>query len=424
MHVIHDDILPLYHTLRQFSFSKDLSFDWRLVLMEGQEAGEHLNLYKLLSSDAPLLKRDIVISKRLTCFQHSLVGVSKFTTWYQYGFKVPQGPLPRISVTGSHIRQFTTFISEQLNVSKPPDFSGSTYMVLYSRRHNRLILNEVDVALALAAKFNTQVMQISMETHSFKEQVELISHACALIGMHGSALILAMFLPPGAAVVELFPYGINPDHYTPFHTLAGLPGIGLSYAAWRNTIEHNSVTHPGDAGHAGDIHHLSEEEQTLIQNTKEVPQHLCCSNAYWLFRIYQDTFVDIPSFLQTMEYVFSESKILNAKVPEGMQYPKLLPAKVVNITCKVHLAPDVEHPSLLLSWEQPINANVFELSQLKYEVWIQKNGREEYAAYVLEMTEYVFKENLEKHTEYNVWIRCLVNDEPGPFGEMIKCRSA
>ena len=52
------------------------------------------------------------------------------------------------------------------------------------------------------------------------------------VGMHGAILALAMFLPQGAAVVELFPYGVPAAHYTPYRTLAELPGLGLTYRAW------------------------------------------------------------------------------------------------------------------------------------------------------------------------------------------------
>ena len=40
---------------------------------------------------------------------------------------------------------------------------------------------------------------------------------------------------------------------------------------------------------SGGIKHLPKEQQENILNTKTVPQHKCCVDPYWLYRIYQDT---------------------------------------------------------------------------------------------------------------------------------------
>ena len=60
--------------------------------------------------------------------------------------------------------------------------------------------------------------------------------------MHGSILALAMFLPPRSAVVELFPYGVPPQDYTPYRTLAELPHMQLAYGAWQ--VSEQGCTRP------------------------------------------------------------------------------------------------------------------------------------------------------------------------------------
>lgn len=51
-----------------------------------------------------------------------------------------------------------------------------------------------------------------------------------LVGMHGAAFANMMFLPPRAAVVELFNYG----HFQPmYHVLSN--AFGLSHWMWQNT---------------------------------------------------------------------------------------------------------------------------------------------------------------------------------------------
>lgn len=420
MHVIHDDLLPLYHTMRKFSQSKfPIDLEYRIVLMEGWNEGAHFDLYKLFTNKELLLKKDLQKTKNLICFQHGVIGISKFTTWYQYGFREPQGPLPHISLTGGYVRHFKMFIKMRLGL-KHASFhaSDSSHIVLCSREHNRLIINELDLSMAIARQFKKQVIRVSMATHTLKEQIQLVSKASALIGMHGSMLILAMFLPPGAKLIELFPFGINPDNYTPYRTLVELPGMNILYASWRNEIEENTVTYPHEAPDVGGIDHLSEEEQDEIMNSKEVPSHLCCSNPHWLFRIYQDTIVDIQSLSSVIELTENKQKKLSSRQVPADDY-KLYPSKVVHVTCQ----PPAEgtEPTLWLSWKPPINVSFLETEDIKYEVWIQQAGQDDYVAYILDLTDYIFKENLAKNTHYNVWVRCIINERPGPFGNVTRC---
>ena len=422
MHVFHDDLLPLYHTLRQFSrdmLSVDLGFT--LVMMDGRNEGTHFDLYKLFTKKTLILKKELQKANHLTCFRHGVIGISKYTTWYQYGFREPQGQLPHVSLTGQYLRHFTGFVERRLgldNISLPFHSSDSSYIVLCSREHNRLITNELDLSLAIAQQFNKPVIRVSMATHSFKEQVQIISKASALIGMHGSMLIMAMFLPPGASLIELFPFGINPDHYTPYCTMVELPDMNVIYASWRNNIEENTVTYPHEAPEVGGIDHLSLEEQKDIMNTEEVPQHLCCSDPYWLYRIYQDTIVDIQSLLSVLEFTKNKQKLLTNKKEVDLN-GKLYPSKVINLTCQIPFKE--AKPALWLSWKPPINLPFLATKDVKYEVWIQEVGTEGYIAYILDITEYLFKDHLKMNTSYNVWVRCIVHEKQGPFEKVLGC---
>ena len=157
----------------------------------------------------------------------------------------------------------------------------------------------------------------------------MLSRAVLAVGMHGSLLIMAAFLPPGAALLELYPFGVPAENYTPYRTMAGLPGpapplLGLSramlmqcygvtltpgmnlrYAAWVNTDEARSQSHPDNPPHLGGLAHLTPAERTKVGcwrrglwrrvaylsaqiiDAKTVPPHVCCSDPAWLFRIYQ-----------------------------------------------------------------------------------------------------------------------------------------
>ena len=104
--------------------------------------------------------------------------------------------------------------------------------------------------------------------------------------------------------------------------------MGLDYVAWVNRIEANNVYHTDRTPDMGGIDHLPSVERAKILNTKTVPEHKCCMDAYWLFRIYQDTVVDIPELMSVIsarikDRAWNWRKLDFEEIPKG-----LLPAKV------------------------------------------------------------------------------------------------
>ena len=426
MHILHDDLLPAYTTLGKITGGQigAQGFDIQLVLMEGWEAGPYIHLYQLLSLYPPILASQFNNTSKPVCFKDAFIGISKDTTWYQYGFDTPQGPLPNTKVTSVDIRRFTAYYRKRLEVSSS-NGSNQDYIVLFTRKQNRLILNEMDLTLAIVDTFKVKVMTVSMETHSFKEIVEIISHAAALIGMHGSLMALAMFLPAGSAVVELFPYAVRPERYTPYRTLAGLQGMRLVYRAWRNELEANTVAHPTRPWDSGGISHLSTEEQEKIKTSDEVPVHLCCRDPEWLYRIYQDTIVDLPTFLSVLEEALEETESAKKSTTENSTSPTLFPTYVNNITCvssKRNTSTN-HQPFLWLTWKPPWNLPYLDYESLTYEVWIQEEGEEDYTAYLLKKTNHKFTDSIQAGMTYNIWVRCIVDDViTGPMNRnLVSC---
>lgn len=70
-------------------------------------------------------------------------------------------------------------------------------IVLFSRHRNRLILNKQELITALEKEFLLPVVEVAMETHSFADQIALLKRASVVIGLHGSILIMSMFMPAG-----------------------------------------------------------------------------------------------------------------------------------------------------------------------------------------------------------------------------------
>ena len=421
MHVLHDDLLPLFNTIRTLPFAQDsgwdslLPFDLQLVFMEGWDSGPFQDLYNMFSGVKPLYKTNMLSVDYPTCFRQAYVGISKYTTWYQYGFVDPQGPVHDITVTADDVRHFCHFLRTKLNMTE--DLSSSErIIVLLSRRYNRLILNEIELTFALAQNFRQKVITVAMETHSLKDMIYLVSKASILLGMHGSLLALAMFLPPGSTVVELFPYAVNPAHYTPYKTLASLRGMDVNYLAWRNMDIANTVPHPERSWDEGGILHLPEEQQQMIMSSPEVPLHLCCRNAEWLYRIYQDTVVNVEDIISLLQ-----NNMLNIQKPHHSNADQsrviskqLSPSYVRNVTCT---GDNLIHglPSLQLSWHPPANIRFINVAEVKYEVWIQVEGEDDYTAWMLTQYQYTFTAGIQPYTNYSVWIRCIADGTVGPF---------
>lgn len=432
MHVIHDDLLPMFHTLvtmdteyitKMSSFELE-PFDVHLVLMDGRNPGPFRELYESFTSFAPLYSKDLHTSEQPICFTDAIVGLSKHTTWYQYGFAEPQGPIRNHNVTSWDLRRFGRFVKSRLKIGEPEehDEPNTQTTVLLTRKSNRLILNEFDLTLALAQSLHMKVITMAIETHSLTDMITALSMATVLIGMHGSLLSLALFLPPGSMLVELFPYAVNPEHYTPYKTLVSLPGMEVEYVAWRNLDVRKSVTHVDRTWDQGGIAHLRLEEQQRILNSTEVPRHLCCRDPEWLFRIYQDTAVDIEAVIQLIQSKFqhlanpstSTEKESTASPQTGIQTSRIFPSYVNDITCSPS---DNSSPtSLFITWKPPVNLEFIGYQSIRYEVWIQELGVDDYMAWILSKTSHRFSAaDIRPAVSYNIWIRCLMDDLVGPF---------
>eukprot|EP00053_Salpingoeca_punica_P019054 m.190023 g.190023 ORF g.190023 m.190023 type:complete len:871 (-) comp17557_c0_seq4:1593-4205(-) len=370
-HVLHDDLLPIFATLA-------LKFDtWsdarqqssiRPVAMEGWAPGEFAPLYNLFSDKPMLYRRMLSEDTDFVCFERAWLGLSKATTWYDYGFHEPQGPIPNKVVDGAVVRRFAQTVAAKLGIEGPEqeraDSTRGKQIVVFSRRRNRLITNEQQLIFALAHTFGCSVVAVSMETHTFAEQVRELRQAWLAVGMHGSILGMAMFLPPGATLLELFPWAVPAENYTPYKTMASLPGMQLKYLVWTNTHRDRTTAHPTRISELGGIAHLSQEEQEQIMQTETVPPHKCCSDPYWLYRIYQDTEVDVKEIIALI-------KGSQDRAPEAQASPfKLYPGQVTDVACRLIPHGHGGHAAAV-SWSAPWNAEGVAVTA--YEAWHQES---------------------------------------------------
>lgn len=417
MHVLHDDLLPIYVTLQNHMQVSDVaSHDIKLVFIDNRDAGKHQILYELFSTQKPLFRNDLDLNS-VTCFEKTLVGVSKATTWYQYGFKIPQGPIPNAKVNGCTVREFANFVRSQLSIKQAPNDSKE-YIALISRKMNRLILNEIEVLLAATKTLGMRTVTLSSETHSIPEIIAVVSGAVMVIGMHGALLALAAFMQPASALIELYPYAVNPNNYTPYKTLAELPNMNVIYKYWVNQNEQNTFPHPESEPEFGGIMHLPVDVQERLNSSKEVSPHLCCSDPEWLYRIYQDTVVDIQSFETTLREAYNERKeLLTVNIGKCDTQIPLFPGPVMSIDCGV--ITDNTRLLVEISWTSPNNLAYLNPLVIQYEVLIQEKGKKDISAFLLSTENFTFASDSTEKKVYYIWVRSIVDKTArGAFNSM------
>ncbi|KAJ8037220.1 Protein O-linked-mannose beta-1,4-N-acetylglucosaminyltransferase 2 [Holothuria leucospilota] len=298
-HLFHDELLPLFYTLHRHFEEREFS-NIKLFIKDKADAGDIGYMYDLFSSDPPLFSFEVALetSHTLICFQEAIIGLARESTWFQFGFEEPEGPIKNSTATSKHIRQFTKYLYGKLNIN--PRSCKQNFGILLSRKKNRLLINEKELRTAVSDHFQVDMMELSLESNSLPYIIEKVSCAKLVIGVHGALLIMSMFLPPSSLVLEIFPYAMNPDHLTHYKTLVQLPGMDINYTFWRNSEKSKTITHPNALPSQGGIRHLSYEEQQRIMNVTEVPHNVRGADAEWRYFLYQDTIVDIPAVIDTL----------------------------------------------------------------------------------------------------------------------------
>jgi protein O-mannose beta-1,4-N-acetylglucosaminyltransferase len=270
MHNLHDDVLNLYYLIKKYSgkatepgrmvlpFSL---FAHRILMLDPYEGTDSTRPFQYLSNH-PLRFFTYVSNKEgpndVTCFRDAIIGNSNVTRWYQYGFyQEPQGPLPNLP-NGNHVRevgewimkrmllplgfdeQYPALPSPSLGPAKSDnshyDFADTDLIIILTRKGNRLILNEDELAKDLTSAFGYDTKFVSNEEHTFEEQIQILRRARIVIGMHGSILVMAMFCRRGTVFIEMFPFAVPSEHYTPYRTMSNLVGMDLVYRAWEVNI--------------------------------------------------------------------------------------------------------------------------------------------------------------------------------------------
>jgi len=104
----------------------------------------------------------------------------------------------------------------------------------------RKFANAPEMTKALASTPGVMARAVALEALGLREQLALVLDTDVLVGMHGAGLVHALFLPPGAGIVELYPAYVS-TRLRHFRRLAAWRG--LAYRRWRNRDP--AREHPG-----------------------------------------------------------------------------------------------------------------------------------------------------------------------------------
>ncbi|XP_034237109.1 protein O-linked-mannose beta-1,4-N-acetylglucosaminyltransferase 2-like [Thrips palmi] len=299
MHVIHDELIPLLFTMESVS-EKD--FDGKQFSLAFTDDHNISTLDKWYDhfSKSPIIKLPYI--SETICFANAYVGMHKSTLWFDYGFKKYHGPYINRNF---HVNGLKKFVKYSLSVWKSkPIFTCSletqcVKVVVVSREQSRRILNLKTLYSAIEEahqksykSYGLEIVTIDLARHDISFVLTELNQATLVVGMHGAAMILSLFMPPSSAIVELFPYAINPDNVSFLKALFQQREVyPLYYEFWRN--KNIGDSRPGT--HAdplmGKISHLSEELQNIIMSMTEVPPVQCCHSPAYLYYMYHDTYV-------------------------------------------------------------------------------------------------------------------------------------
>lgn len=282
MHILHDDWLGAWYVKSQLFPGRQL-----YIFFDDYPEGPvqpFQVFYDFLGQNIQHRQLNAGIVR----FNDAVVGNSKALTWYQYGFKTPQGPLLHNAITsnGHLIRQAAIEFLKKLESLQVESID----VALFSRTKNRKILNEGELVARLISR-GLKVKLLRLEEIKVEEIVKQLSVSRCVLGMHGSLFSFIPWLPKNTTVIEVFPFAVPAASYTPYKTLSHL--LQLKYFAIEITDKKQTREYPDRPPLLGGIRHLEPGKQNEIMSNTAVPPHLCCQDANWLFRIYQDTIVDI-----------------------------------------------------------------------------------------------------------------------------------
>jgi hypothetical protein len=201
-HVMFDFVIPLHYFLRVHHFGTSSS---RKIYLRSLGLGGFADLAKILSQ-SPIISLDGRIER--TVFLNAVIGVEKYE------------PNNRIDRVGDDMITFTYHYNRSMAISLRDSVLGNLgingtlgpnpLVLVVKRNDTRDLANleELENHLSSSCPF-CDVREIVLQSLPLPAQISLVASAEVLIGRHGSGLVHALWLPEGAHLIEILPFGYS-----------------------------------------------------------------------------------------------------------------------------------------------------------------------------------------------------------------------
>ncbi|KAL9156176.1 hypothetical protein ABFS82_09G056700 [Erythranthe guttata] len=196
-HDFTDLLIPLYLTSRQFNR--------QVIFLVSDKRSTWISKYNLVLHK--LSKYEIIDTNneenQVLCFPKTIVGLKSHK---EFGID-PSIP-PHYSM-----RDFKHFLRSTYSLERESVISTSAYsnkkprMLIVSRKKNRFIKNEIEVAeMARKVGFDVVVEEMGL---NLTVVAKLVNSFDVLMGVHGAGLTNMVFLPENAVVIQIIPFGAD-----------------------------------------------------------------------------------------------------------------------------------------------------------------------------------------------------------------------
>jgi hypothetical protein len=312
-HIIMDDMIAIWWTLLHHHPAaatlgdppRNLQF---LLLDDNSKSSIDIDaMFAVLSTPPILTRRHLHDRGGLVCIRRAIVGAAERS----YG-----GPGRRFITDGllnqfhKHLRNGAFASLDAASSTSPSDAAAlarprAVRIAMLFRSGQRVVLNEAEVMQGLRDAFpGAEVFEYRPDDMTFGGQVAAVRNATLLIGVHGAGLTNLMFLPTGAAVVEILPWHWERHAYERMSAI-----LGYTYGKWANT-DRSATVFPEEITWKH-FPATSEEDREIIRTADSKPMNLrgqagLAAEKYW---INQDTRVNVAEFVGVVRKTLSASPL-------------------------------------------------------------------------------------------------------------------
>ncbi|XP_066308548.1 alpha-1,3-arabinosyltransferase XAT3-like [Miscanthus floridulus] len=242
-HDFSDVLVPLYNTVQRYRGDVQLvlanAASWWLVKYD--------RLLRELSRHAPLDLARAGAAREVHCFRHAVVSLRAHKELIIERER---------SLDGLATPDFTRFLRRALGLPRdaPTRLGGDgtgrkkPRLLIISRHRTRLLLN-LDAVVRAAEEVGFEAVVNESDVANDISQVGGLINSCdALVGVHGAGLTNMMFLPPGAALVQIVPWGglqwmARADYGDPAEAM------GLKYIQYEIGVAESTLKDKFPSGH-------------------------------------------------------------------------------------------------------------------------------------------------------------------------------